>query len=71
MSKRTYRSVPVNDVSTAALELQPGERIIVAVDVAKVAFKAALIQGERLGSACGGLECASETRSGSSRSSLS
>ncbi|MFO0744126.1 MAG: transposase [Myxococcota bacterium] len=48
MSKRTYRSVPVNDVSTAALELQPGERIIVAVDVAKVAFKAALIQGERL-----------------------
>ena len=48
MSKRTYRSVPVNDVSAAALDLRPDERIIVAVDVAKVAFKAALIQGERL-----------------------
>ena len=48
MSKRTYRSVPVNDVSAAALDLRPDERIIVAVDVAKVAFKAAIIQGERL-----------------------
>jgi transposase len=48
VSKRTYRSVSVNDVSVATLELRRSERVIVAVDVAKVDFKAAIIQGERL-----------------------
>ena len=48
MSKRTYRSVSVNDVSAVSLELRPGERVVVAVDVAKVDFKGAIIQGDRL-----------------------
>jgi len=48
VSKRTYRSVSVNDVSVVALEVRHGERVIVAVDVAKVDFKAAIIQGDRL-----------------------
>lgn len=48
MSKRTYRSVSVNDVRVTALDVRGGERVIVAVDVAKNDFKAAIIQGERV-----------------------
>jgi len=35
-------------VSVVALELRQSERIVVAADVAKVDFKAAIIQGDRL-----------------------
>lgn len=48
MSKRIYRSASVNDVRVTTLDLRRGERIVVAVDVAKVDFKAAIIQGDRL-----------------------
>lgn len=48
MSKRTYRTTSVNDVVLSALEVRSGERVVVAVDVAKTNNAAAVIQGERV-----------------------
>lgn len=50
MSKRTYRATSVNKVVVENIEKQllRGERLIVAVDVAKTDNKAALLQGERV-----------------------
>ena len=50
MSKRTYRTVSVNDLGSAELEsvVKRGERLILAVDIAKSDNKAALIQGEHV-----------------------
>ncbi len=50
MSKRIYRVVSVNEVSVESLgqELGRGEKVVVAVDVAKFDNKAAVIQGDKV-----------------------
>lgn len=48
MSKRIYRAVSVNNVAAADLGLCPDERVVIAVDAAKIDNKAAIIQNDEV-----------------------